>query len=443
MYRSIILILILLPGFQPLYAQKISSEQTNRITHNLFEYGQWKSLIVEGKRALNEDIEFDSLHIRMGIAYFELHKYMLSIPHLNKAFLHKPGDTILLEYLYFALRYANREMEAAKLLEDNRLVLNRLLEKEFNKKLPGELYFTSGSVISSNEKTINKIDIDGENNFFGYADPVSSIFFLNAGISHKISPVVNLHFAYNHIKVNRKEIAFKNNIDLRNEPHNMFQREYYLGTDILLKNSYYLKPAIHYLHVAYQTAGFTGKFNSLDAAIYKPSDISINSMVYFLGLSKYYNWYNLGVGLSFSNLNNNKQYQAGINWTTFPTGNLNFYTICNFTVQYQEKGRFIADIKAGVSILPKLWLEGFYNFGERTNFVSDNGYTAYNMQEVIKSGAGANILMPLWKNLELDLYYQFMIRENYYTTYKNSTNFEHINYQFKTHSIIGGIKWTF
>ena len=440
MYRLILLLLI--SGFliSPLKAQKISPEQAERITANLFIYKQWKALTKEGEQILKSGVDFPNLHYRLGIAWFEQGNYMKAVPHLEKSFEYNPGDTILLDYLYWGYLLTNKKTESQKLLNENRLILTKALAAQKKDQIVDNFAITGGYVFSNLKKKSANFDIDGDFNKFGMIDRLEGMLFLNAMARHKISNRIYFNHAFSYINVQRTQIfARQNNTKLIPTSHNnISQQEYFASMDILCWKKLTLLPAVHFLNEKYVDRIFSGPLPPVMDTV----DVNANSLVFFLGISRNFKLSKFIFSVSLSNLNREKQLQGNLHWVYFPLGNLNLYTITSVSFQKQDSLiRPVYELKIGKRLMPRTWLEGYFDYGKINNFVSDFGATVYNLPDKIVSKWGFNLLYQFNSKMEIDLYFQHMKREDYFTNYisPQKTRLNYYNYQ--TNSIIGGIKW--
>ncbi len=103
MYRLIItigLIYLAVPG--TIAQEPMDFSTINNETYRLYLAGEWDSVIVVGKTALKQEIDYYYLRMRMGIAFHEKKNFRRAASHFNKALNFNPGDPLALEYLYYA-----------------------------------------------------------------------------------------------------------------------------------------------------------------------------------------------------------------------------------------------------------------------------------------------------------------------------------------------------
>lgn len=100
----------------------LSYVRADRETYVLYVQGRWQELIAKGKHALKNGIDYFYLRVRMGIAYYHLGKYRLSIKHLIKAHKNNPTDPFVNEFLtysFLAVGDLERAFYHYKLLPDH------------------------------------------------------------------------------------------------------------------------------------------------------------------------------------------------------------------------------------------------------------------------------------------------------------------------------------
>jgi hypothetical protein len=97
----------------------------------------------------------------------------------------------------------------------------------------------------------------------------------------------------------------------------------------------------------------------------------------------------------------------------------------------------------GFKVIDKLWLEGFYFFGNGVNFHEDNAYVVFNSINTIKNRFGFNLLSSVSSNIQLSLRYQYYNQEVSELIYETSSSYKFLQKTNSFHKIIGSIKWTF
>jgi hypothetical protein len=160
---------------------------------------------------------------------------------------------------------------------------------------------------------------------------------------------------------------------------------------------------------------------------------------------------NLGITGSWSNLNGKTQKQASISLSYFPFGNQNLYgsTVVSGFFQNSDK-RLLFSQMVGGKILPWLWAEGNFHWGDFTNANILNGSVVFNSSDKMKYRGGGTLIFVAGRKIHLSLTYQYSSKESlqyYYQKITNPVNGEinevqQVQYNpYHTQSIIGGIVW--
>ena len=94
--------LALISGTPSMAAEKLDFATVDLITYRCFQAKRWDSVILVGKQALRQDIDYYYLRVRMGIAYYEKTDYFPASVHLKKARQCNSTDPVIANYLYWA-----------------------------------------------------------------------------------------------------------------------------------------------------------------------------------------------------------------------------------------------------------------------------------------------------------------------------------------------------
>jgi hypothetical protein len=443
MFRKIVILSVFIFSyFQLLCQTDRSKEQYDRITANLFEYGQWKALTRETDTALKDNIDFYELRYRTGIAYFKSKNYVKAIIHFKQALNLNPADTVSLEYLYFAYSYLKRNMEADQLLKKNHIILTYTLRKSEHKPFLKNAEIIGGYMFSDNKTTNEKTDVNGTENIWGQQVLFGNLWFSGLTLTHRLFKNVYLNHAYNYLNIERWENYGINNRRFSYQ-NDVQQQEYYLSTELLLGGKYYIKPALHFLFINFKVS------TPAPPQPETSTNISLDHQVYYLGVFRNFSILNIGVSGSWSNLNttkqiNREQIQGNFTISIFPKGNLDIYSVSNIIYQNQEnKDKVFLDQKIGLKVYKKIWLEGTATVGRFDNLVLDYGYNIFNVPNYVKYKFGLNLLATISKHLQFSLYYSYSYRDDYYYKENSTNQIESIKFNYQTNSITGGLKWTF
>jgi len=482
------------PGFVNAL-EKLDFRSVDELTYRFYTEQKWDSVIMVGKKALKQDIDYYYLRVRMGISYYEKQEYFPAITHLKKARNFNSGDPFVTDYLYRSYLHSNQDQEAQ--------LLKATMPKDTH-ETPGsksgfveQIHFEGGYTLSSDRSPDNLSDLMGADSIYGEQDLYGNSFYSNLGLKLRISKRVGLSLAYNYlnfsktkyIQYGRNEVQLDTIIDnplsrdyfysYRWKIHdtafryNVSQQEGHAGASIALPYGIKANAAIHLVHVSYSAINPSYRFDSLsDTSFYSkidssyhlfnyPSveylftekDTSFNNWVVYLGLSKNLGIFNIGLSGSWSNLNNLKQKQFGVSLSYYPLGNLNLYGTTTITGFFQKKdNRLLFSQVVGGKITPWMWLEGNFYWGDYTNANIYSGSVVYNNSDVIKYRIGTNLVFNMGKHLQLSLIYQYFRKESQQLYYiKTEDNVTHEineipqikNNPYNTNTIIGGITWKF
>jgi hypothetical protein len=480
------LLLILILGFVMLFISSNSNGQTSEInfkyvdqqTYSYYINGNWDSLICIGNYALINDIDYYYLRVRMGMAHYNKANYSMAVQHFNRALQFNSKDALSLEYLYYSYLYLNRNLEARLLASKFSDQLNEKLKPELGAEI-NHIYAEGGVAFSNNFE---------ENSFKKKHLPHDTIpieqdmngdkAYIHAGFGGYLENNVSFYIGYGNLTTTKfKQIItpelYKSGYDtilshgwyyvdtvystrtiLTVDEYKLTQNEFYGNASIVLDNGISLTPAFHYLNIKSTTiyaipepvSFFAQSYDTIPTvydsfSIVKASN-TLNNYVASLSANYYKGLLSYGLNATFSNLNYNNQYQLGASATLFPYGNLDLYATSNLTAAWNNNvNRMIFKQTLGAKILPSFWAEGFVSIGEMLNYNEGNAFTVYNSGDIIKFRAGANIIISLSKQIELNLIYHFL--DNQGSIMQNTSDgLQTIkNTSYQNHTIIGGLKW--
>lgn len=472
--------------------EKLDTRMVDSITYQLYLEKSWDDLIQVGKEALNQDIDYFYLRVRIGVAYFELKKYIVAAEHFSKAYQFNSSDAFTNEYLYLSLLYANRPGDAAiiadKLDQGTRTKLNA------KRTVVDQVCIEAGPTINPGFNNKTHQNLMGSDGIYGETDQYGNSFYSHADITFNLCKFMNLTVGYSYLDFQKRKtiqnVYYTDRLDSTvttlwgyqnyysfpkintdtTYSYKMRQDEVYLASTFRPSASFRVTPYFHLIHVRYSnlqvqyqanTVQDTSYFLASDSSyhtfpftrsVYKYPQTDTSFYNYVVGISLYHDFSRVTIGLfgSYSNLNNQKQGQAGYSITYFPLGNLNLYGTLSFTGFVQgTDARILTESRVGGKIASWLWLEGNLLYGDYTNSNISNGFVVFNNSDKIRYRAGGNLTFVASKHLQISVIYQFFSKENailYYTwdttTVNELTATAQTRYQkYSTHTIIGGITW--
>ena len=446
-----IAILLILFGFRS-YAQTgtDNTDNTDNIeqkTLELFQNKQYKRLIFVGEEAIANKTDYFFLRYRIGVAYYELGNYRMAAYHLEKALIFNSDDATELEYLYYSYLFSGRTSDANYLT--SRMTEDLKKKIVYKTKFLNTINFETGVSVSNNIPKNADIDLDGSPNIYGENDLNNNILYAHLGLKHDILPFLSIYHGFSHISIEKRKIIRIQDRDTLSN-YTLTQNEYYINSDIQLKNGIKLTPAFHFMNVA--SKGM--KFDSTQLPPFADETLNINNYVVSISLAKESKKLTYGFSATYSNLNYAKQIQVGIGLTYYPFGNLNLYSATNLVYFNQKtpgwltqgstkENRFIFDQMIGLKLNSKLWTEASVTLGNLSNYNEKNAFIVYNIADKINFKAGISFIYSLSSKIELSLCYQLLNRESNYNTYTDPVTVQINTTNYQNNTLIGGIKWKF
>lgn len=444
---GLILLAVFISGFSA-KADKLEYRYVDRMTYYYYTEQKWDSLIELGEEALDQGIDYYYLRMRIGIAYFEMEKYLFAAVHFRHARKLNPLDNVPVEYLYYSY------LDAGKygLAHDQYRQFNPDIRHRADSTVKPGIFtagLETGPIFSSAEKEFQNIDLDGKESVYGEADFPGTGFYSNLFVKWRWGGRLGLLAAYTFLGNTRQHHAMASDTVILNENINQSQHQVYVQVPVNLGKGFSIIPAYHYLSLSYTTTlieydGPASGYRLVKAPVRTESHILHLAAVKDLGLIE------LEAFGASSNLNGKRQYQVGAGITAWPSGNLNFWSR-TVLLNHNNDGtdQLVFEQSTGFRALTDLWGELFFTIGPATNYYNRNAYIVYNSGDVIKMTGGtrwtyylANSLVFsvdykfLWRNAE---YIQYSVRPTGYYEYEVFPMNKELS--FITHIILGGITW--
>jgi hypothetical protein len=486
-------LVVLLPAKWLSAAEKLDFATVDLLTYRYYRDKKWDSVIVIGKQALRQDIDYYYLRVRMGIAYFEKTEYFPAATHLQKARKFNSSDSFVADYLYRAYLYTNRNDEA-RLLRASMPEADRdtsSLSQGFVEQVHAE----TGYTVSSDRAPGNLATLMGDDSIYGQQDLYGNNLYANLSLKMRLSNRLGLSLAYNYLNFAKTTYIQYGNPEAQLDSisdrqfsrdyfysfpfkihdtafnYHVSQHEAFAAATVTLPHGFKIIPSVHWLNVAYNmvspayhtdSISDTAYYSKIDstwhmfkypAVVYTfdRKDTAFSNWVISLRISKNIGRMNLALTGSWSNLNGKKQKQAGLCLTYYPFGSLNYYGTTLVTGFFQGKDkRLLLGQVVGAKITPWMWAEGNFYYGDFTNANLFNGAVVYNNSDIIDYRAGATLVFPAGKHLQFSLIYSWFRKESqqlYYIKTQDPVTYE-INEElqvktnpYNTNTLIGGITW--
>ncbi len=501
--RTYIFILIQLLFISTIRSQaKLDFRAVDELTGRCFKEQKWDSIIRVGNKALRQNIDYYYLRVRMGISYFEKQKYFPAVASLEKARTLNSGDSLITYYLYCSYIYSNHD-DRARLLRD------KIPKEKRDTKSPGnrfleQVHLEGGYTLNNDRSSVSIPDLSGkfgpsaDNDYYSEQDLYGNSLFGNLGLKMRIFKIVSLSLSYTYLSLDKSTYIMDGHFQDRfmgtsdsggvkriyhysfpwvtrdtSFHNNIIQHEGYLGIMVALPAGFKIQPAFHLIHVAYTMTNVNFGANTInDTASYNYSskkytfhpfthynysfdqkDTSFNNYLISLLVTKDINIFNIGLSMSWSNLNNLTQEQAGLMLTYYPLGNLDLYGTSTVTGFMQGKeNRILLSQVLGIKVTKWWWLEGNFYWGNYSNTNIFNGAVVYNNSDKINYRAGVSFLFIAGKHIQLSLIYQYLSEESPLLSdlkrpspgqgpLKINEQPQITNIPYNTNTIIGGITW--
>jgi hypothetical protein len=446
--------------------------------------GNWEGVIMRGKTALRDGIDYYYLRYRLGLAYFGLRNYRRAAGHFEKALTFNNYSKTANEYLYYSYLYSARHQPARVLSAG----WNDFLKQNIaggDKGFVEDIRVESGMEISNNHER-NSPDRPPGNVLYREQDLYGNSWYANLGFALKLHPAILLNAAYTRLSIRKEyQAAYRWNkpdsvvthswgiekyfpvnsrVSTYTYDYSVKQDMLYLNVNTYLGRGWTLTPAIHYIHalsgqvdasweesLKTDTAAYISAVDSVIwfdypavEASFKPSALKLDNFVFSLSVLKQISIFDLGMSASWSNLNNDNQFQLGVSALYYPFGNLVFYGVTKVKfLQEDGEHRGIYAQMLGFKVWSFLWSEAFVGFG---NLKSSNEYDAriiYNITDNINLKAGFSLIFVLSPSLNLNFRYQYLQKggKRFEVLKENFPVNRIVQYEYMNQSISGGLKW--
>jgi hypothetical protein len=414
-------------------------------TYNAYLRKDWKTVLNMGRTGINNDIDYYYLRMRMGIAAFEKKNYRRAIPHFKKARMFNENGASLYDYLYHAYFQAGR-------LADARILYANLTPSERQKNNLYRQNKVFGNAYFQYFKNSNTIRSD---NFSRPADPLlngtqialNQMFQSFGDLDIEAGRRVNLYLAYTYIFQNRFYYQQESGISTIINEHRLHQNQVYLASNIFLGSGWNVLTAYHY------ATGYTPNYYSrtmgpgTGGILVLPS-WRFHDHLLHLALSKELSYFTFGMEANVARIQESRYFQGGISLAAYPLGNLNFYSTNNiyylseFEPAVRKSPGLVFESTLGWKMASFLWFELYGSWGDHRHVSVASGRVIYNGPNHITEQYGASIIIPFARySARFVLNYYYVGSESYFDT--GGIDYSINNISIKSHSIRGGLTWTF
>ena len=454
----------------------------------------WEKVLYTGNIALNKNVDYFYLRMRMGIAAYYLGKYPSAADHFEKALAFNAKDQTAQLYLYDTYKLIGRNTKAYRLSRSFSENTISLIPKK--RKTVEAVYAGGGYTFSNNHNLNDKLFTNKENDTTtGYRILIGDKSDVYAGISFNLSPVVRLYAGYNHLNIQKKinfqyteaplvldsvqredwgfqnffstdttffERSFDETIN-QDEIYLNFRSQFETGwaitlfTNLVMVNSINIKAdTVSRLvtDTSYYVFGNTPEFinYSYDELQFARNDSSFFNYVIGVNLEKDYNNVTFNLFGTISSLNGLKQNQLGLSAFYYINPYATFYGSTGLTwfVQRWNSGwnesRLIINQKLGGKLYRNIWGEAEITVGNLNNANTNNGFIIYNQADKMKFKGGLTLTWYKGKHFELSLLYRYSSYEGLFmedVDYEQNDELDKNTFNYQTQSLFGGLKWKF
>jgi hypothetical protein len=388
--QIVILNFVLLQSILGFAQEQYNYETVNTKSYNLYLKEDWSNLLTYGKDAINHQIDFPLLRLRLGYAAFQMKNYSEAITHYEKVIQKDSYNSIARYYLWVC----------------NGLLINNEIGDQ-------NIPFIEAEAISGEKRKSAKITELGIESSYKATDILrrgNSMYGrldLNARLGYNLH--IQQGFALYNSQINEPLYTSVNN----NTNIQINQVEYYNKTSLTLSKRWVVKVGYHYLHTPFNNLSYENNIGMLGLQYNKPQfSFQVNAIMGKL------------IDSSF------QQYTAQLKW--YPLGNLNFYMFTTGSLRKASDKVYNLKQVVGFKAFEHCWAEGYITLGTFKNITENDILYVYNAIDKTLSKKGVSIYTDVIPGCILQIGYTYEQLE----LYKKTTT-------FNQHSIIGGIKWKF
>ncbi|MBN2891457.1 MAG: hypothetical protein JXL97_06305 [Bacteroidales bacterium] len=446
MAKKGIIIIILFFGFFTSKSQTLNYLSVDKQTYEKYLAQDWKGVIELGKESKKAGIDFYYLNVRMGVAYFEQGKYLLSILLLEKAIETNPDDEFVKLYLYYDYLYSGLENQSLTVYSSMKPKTKNEI-KITSKKLK-DLELSISTSPNSSLLTLENTNYLENDAIIAYSYIEKNTTNAQIGLNYQLKNNIFLFHDFSLLKSSYsfvKQSTIQDNLLL---DMSLTQLKYYGKFSIDLRKNFifsanynlvagYIQDISEQLLYDGTTVNF-GRWASSGVVNVPFSQLSMG-----ISVSKQFKILNIKPHIDLLKTYENLNIYSGLDLIISPLANSDLYFKISSSYNFlsEEDLPLVASGEAGFRLW-KVYLYGFYYYGNIHNFVENDGYFLYNSSETQNNLFGGGITFPT-KNKS---FYISVNQSNYDYTYTNvfSDQTEIQNTKSFTKLFFkGGIKWKF
>lgn len=387
LFRCSLFLFILLMANNGLSQQNSNEVETK--SYELYLQKRWGELISYGNKALDNNVDYFYLRMRIGIAYYEKGRYRAAQKHFRKALEFNSSEDAAMEYLYYSYIFSSQFDEGRK------------LTKKFSKDLIKKIKTESLS-------PVNFLFAEGGTKQSSRSDLFSPPRYIHFGLGHQLGKTMSLTHAFTSYMQ-----------PLLGQPYVVFnQNQYYLKSNISIGNTWLFSPSVHLISKKYKPNQPPPQGNRPNPR--PPKEIIRQSALLSASLRKSFSFFDVKISSSyFRERNISPVFQQGATLSCFPFANNTFSLTANgyFISDKNDKKNYIAkSITAAMSPAPRIRFSLNYLANESINLNEENGYVVNNTSDLTSSRFSFLSDLSLSNHISV---YLLLMRENKIQSEKN------------------------
>lgn len=415
----ILFIALFVMPFSFLAAQQIDLKaEYDQKTYDQYLAKDWSGLISSGKEAIEKNVDFYYLRLRMGIAYGAQFNYRMAIVNYKKALEFAPNDPLAQEYLYYAYYYAGMKHTAALYAASLPVSLRNKIDPQ---KLSafGNIFMEGGAAFSTYDDGETSLS-SATNQYFTETMLPQWQSYFNGSLLFNLSNSLSWSLAYTGLNIHSNHLYKINSDPTVEEEVLIKQKDLYTSLNIYSKDGLIVIPFFHnintamnYTAVDYDTTAYTlaeGIAIAFDETVISTQ---WNDPLVGIGFYKRNKMVDFAMSVSYSWLGYDEQQQLSALLNFLPKGNYSLYfTPSVRLLRNSEKINVVSKMLIGWSPSLKLWTETSFTYGDLRGTHEIFGYTVYNIPDATRYKADAAVYLALANGVSLSLRYQFTRKES-------------------------------
>ena len=334
--------------------ESLNSRLVEEKTYQLFLDKNWGSLIDFGKEALQGNVDYFYLRMRIGIAYYEIQQYRLAEKHFRKALQFNSQDETTQEYYYYSLFFSGQYDEARKLAND--------FTPDLKKKIRLDHW-----------GNLNVVFAEGGPKISSRSDYFNTALYFQAGLNHTLGNKLSLTHAINFYQ---QRVAIGD----------FSQYQYYLGINIPFKSGWMLTPVVHAIGRS-TISTLTSPRVGNRPPVTTQTTVSSSSFISAISVSKRLSYADLTLASTFSNVEGFNQYIQQFSLTLYPFGTRGFAVgnIAYYHYESQFGGAMAWNPFVSLKPVSGLYLQANYYWNVNANLIERGGYIVNNSPDLTSS----------------------------------------------------------